>query len=243
MRSESLLSTTVARMREDACHPRHQRTYDAARSRRAELEAYADLRSVLSAMRGAELTREDRETLALVLLCEYQMSSNQAWTHALFAAFYPMLCRLRARVVCSWSRADVEQVVLAAFFEALDEVRPEGLPCSFVLRRTTARIVFRRLRRERREQLDMVDEDVSEIAEDRLPQDSDVETILRRVGDNAELLRATVCGDESLREFVQRTVQGDDAARRRAYRRLRSRRSRTLERLKSTARLHAGVAL
>jgi hypothetical protein len=240
----SLLSSTVGRMREDACHGRYQSTYDAARSRRAELAAYADLRSVLSAMRGTELPREAREALALALLCEYQAGSSKAWTHALFAAFYPMLCRLRARVVCSWSAADVEQVVLAAFFEALDEVQPEGeLPCSFHLRRTTARIVFRRLRRERQGQLDVVDEDVSEIAEDRMPEDCDTEAILRGAGDSAELLRATVCGDETLREFVQRTVPGNDEARRRAYRRLRSRRSRALERLKSTARFKVGLAL
>jgi hypothetical protein len=255
MTIEKVLSSTIAQMRMNACHARHQPVYEAARANRSEFESYPDLSSVLTALRTEhEDSRDTREALTRLLLLEHRARQSQVWVHALFAAYGPMLYRLRCRVVCSWSKADIDQVVLSSFAEALDKVQVEndGPHCAFRLRQCTARLVFQRLRGDHDDQqaellgercFKVTNEHAAAWAPDAgVDCGSSAEEVLRAAGEDAELLRATVLEGESLQEYVKRTVDGDEETRRRAYDRLRFQRARALAKLRASPRLRRAVA-
>jgi hypothetical protein len=251
MKTCSLLSITIDQMCKGACHARHQRAYEAATACHPSFASHRDIASVLAALQGeSEQDGAVRDALTRALLLEHRAGNSQVWTHALFASYYPMLRRLRARVVCSWPAEDVDQVVLAAFADALREVDLESAcPCSLMLRQLTARLTFRRLRSERDEQLEVVDGDFQDIEEDLVGiqmadtavGSSFLEAMLSRAGDCADVLRATVSGEESLRDYVERTVDGDVETRRRAYERLKRQRGRALTKLRKSDCVRAAV--
>lgn len=255
----SNLRRLVGQVRLEALSPRHLAVFTSARARQPALSPYLDMASVLAVLDTEdEHAYPQREALAQALVAEHRAGSGALWALALVAAFYPMLSRLRHRLVGgSVPGEDLDQIVLTAFLSALNEV-PVHDPkarTALRLRQRTQRQVFRILRHELAGQrlaaaarslsaqvaewgldlddLDEPDEDEEVVMEAVLPAllvRLPQEVLPRR---GRELLIATVVQRERLRDYVHRTVPGDAETRERAYERLKRQRSRDLQRLRA----------
>lgn len=251
----SSLRGMVDQLRREALSSQHLVAFAAARAQQPALACHQDMASVLEALADErEDTYPQREALAQALLAEHRAGAGPLWTQALVAAFYPMLSRLRHRLVASsLSREDLDQLVLTAFLSALEQVplNDRKARTALRLRQRTERLVFRTLRRERAEQqlAAAADELAADAAELGLlepsveePPEEERETLpvlLAQLPDGAlsargrEVLVATVLRRERLRDYVHRTVAGDEQTRERAYQRLKRQRTRALQRLRT----------
>jgi hypothetical protein len=182
-------------------------------------------------------------------------TKSSLWSSALAVAFFPMLSRLRHRIVGdAVPRDELDQLVVASFWAALAEVPVHGrgsdrLPMR--LRQRTQRLVFQSLRRERDQQHESLDDDVryedverakaarleQSVCEDRV----DLARLLERAAMDGvpraslEVLTATALRSELLRNYVARVGPTDDGERERLYARLKRQRSRVMQRLRTLA--------
>ncbi len=250
------LRTLILQLRREALSSLHLPTFAQACSRQPALARHQSMLSVLQALEDDRVsTYPQREALTQALVTEHRAGSGSGspWTQALVAAFYPMLIRLRLRLVAgSVPREDLDQLVLTCFLTALGDVplHDHKDRTALRLRQRTERLVFRALRRERAEQqlaaaadklsagvaeLGLLQEGMREFPEQeqgplpallaQLP-----EAALSKLG--REVLVATVLHRERLRDYVHRTVDGDEQTRERAYQRLKRQRTRVLQRLR-----------
>ncbi len=222
-----------------------------AAARRPAFRPYESLGSVLAALAcETEEAYPERESLSRALIEELRMTGGSLWTSALLLAYYPMLSRLRHRLVTTTlSAEELDQVVVTAFLAAIGEVplHLDRLPMR--LRQSTERQVFAFLRKEREEgfpRCDATELDVrsSEHMQRQHPGSQndtflDLALLLERAvaqgmpPRNLEAVEATVLRRELLRSYVERTGPDDDAERERTYQRLKRQRSRAMKRLRA----------
>ncbi len=229
--------------------------FEAGRSRHPVLAVYQDFSAVLVALSDErESSYPAREALTNALLEMHRTTRSPLWSSALAVAFFPMLSRLRHRIVGdAVPRDELDQLVLASFWEALAELPVHGrgsdrLPMR--LRQRTQRLVFRSLRRERDQQHDSLDdarhEDVERAKATRLEQSLcedrvDLARLLERAAmegvpcASLEVLTATALSSEPLRNYVALVGPADDGERARLYERLKRQRSRVMQRLRTLA--------
>ncbi len=228
--------------------------FRAAAGRRTALAAHVDLASVLVAL--ADETEEGypaREALTRALLEEQRESSARVWASALLLAYYPMLSRLRRRLVTSSvSPEELDQVVVTAFLAAVGGVSLDLDRLPMRLRQRTERQVFAFLRKEREHQHPSAElDDLAMYGTESIQQRRILETdenlfelslLIERAAANGvppqslEVVEATVLRRELLRNYVERTGPKDIVERERTYQRLKRQRSRTMRRLRALLR-------
>ena len=247
------LRTMVGQLRTDVTSPSRQGTFELARARRAAFATHASTASVLAALSDdRDSTYPEREQLTQALLAECRAQAEPVWRSMLVVAYYPLLSRLRRRIVGdAVPREDLDQLVLTAFLSAIDALLPHECVdrTAMRLRQRTERQVFRLLRRARQEQevptaIHDLGPDAATLGvlpdeqEDQQEVSERARTLVRvaqgAVADRSlDVLVATVIRRESLRDYVQRTVQGGVLVRERAYQRLKRQRTRALQKLRA----------
>ena len=91
-----------------------------------------------------------REALTRAMLEEQRETGKPLWSSALLVAYYPMLSRLRHRLVTTTvTSEELDQVVVAAFLAAVSEVPLDLDRLPMRLRQRTERQVFTYLRKAR----------------------------------------------------------------------------------------------
>jgi hypothetical protein len=231
--------------------------FEQGRGKQPALALHEDIASVLAALADDhEATYPARDALTRALLAMHRSGKAELWSCALAVAYFPMLSRLRHRIVGdAVPREELDQLVLTAFWSALAELPPGGhgsdrLPMR--LRQRTQRLVFQTLRKEREQQHASLDDDSQVLeqnevpvsvrdgrsaAEDRL----DLAILLEKAAADGipqaslEVLAATVLRHELLRSYVSRIGPTDVVDRERLYQRLKRQRSRVLRRLRDLA--------
>lgn len=245
------LRTVIERLRKDALTA-PQRAFDAARAREPALAAHADVASVLAALADdSEATYPARDALTRALLAEHRASGEALWASVLLVAYYPMLSRLRHRLVSDTvPRDELDQLVVTSFLAAMTKlpVHEQLDRVAMRLRQRTERQVFAYLRKEREhlhpiaEVEELVQLDTEALAPRRTTIDErlyDLALLLRRAvkegipQSGLDVVAATVLRQELLRSYVERMAPDDDLARERMYQRLKRQRSRALRRLKT----------
>ena len=221
-----------------------------AAARRPALARHAELGSVLVEL--ADETEESypaREELTRALLEEQRESGDAVWSSALLLAYYPMLSRLRHRLVTTTvTSEELDQVVVASFLAAVAEVSLDLDRLPMRLRQRTERQVFAYLRKERDEyyprgdaaELDAMSAEYLQRLHPQCHDDTflDLSLLLERAvaqgvpPRSLEVVEATVLHREQLRSYVERVGPEDEVERERAYQRLKRQRSRTIQRLR-----------
>jgi hypothetical protein len=247
----------IEALRSDVLAPHHRGIYAGARERHPALAPHEGVASVLAALADdREHTYPERDALTRTLLAEHRESGDALWASMLLVAYYPMLSRLRHRILGhTVARDDLDQLVLASFVAAVRETSPDKDRISLRLRQRTQRRVFRFIRRERAEchaGLDDRDDIPEEAAPDpHLERDTeDARTQIRLLFEaarltrhQAEIILATFLNGERLRLYVARTVPGDARMQERSYERLKRMRTRALQKLQRyQQRVLAGAA-
>jgi len=249
------LRTVIERLRREALTaPR--RCFDAGRARQPALARHEDVASVLSALADdREHTYPERDTLTRALCAEHRESGDALWASMLLVAYYPMLSRLRHRLVPgSVPRDELDQVVVTAFLAAVGELSLDEHAdrVAMRLRQRTERQVFAFLRKEREHQHPSADSDelamfgTESIEARKLPTTDeallDLALLLERAAElgipraSLEVVAATVLRRELLRSYVDRVAPDDDLERERMYQRLKRQRTRVLRRLRALLR-------
>lgn len=248
------LRAMFERLRQETLAASGARFRDAA-ERRPALAEHGELGTVLAVLGDeSESSYPAREALTAAMMAEHQETGDSLWSSALLLAYYPMLSRLRFRLVSSPAvREELDQVVVTAFLSAVREVplHLDRLPMR--LRQRTERTVFGFLRKEWAEHKPAADgaelaKFGTESIEQRRFQETDeylfdLARLLDRAAseglpaDAIELIEATVLRRQQLRAYVERLVPDDEEERERTYQRLKRQRSRTLSRLRSLLQL------
>lgn len=228
------------------------RVYAAGAARRAVLACHADVGAVWTALvDDREETYPARDALTRALVVEHRSSGHPLWASMLTVAYYPMLSRLRHRLVSDrLPREELDQLVLTAFVVAIAELptHEEVDRIAMRLRQRTARQVFASLRKERGEEhagpdpeeLTAGDEQLHGRCEDATDHARlDLALLLERAAAQGiapgglDVIDATIVRRERLRSYVARTTPDDAVARERTYQRLKRQRSRALRRLRT----------
>ena len=227
------------------------RTFAAAAVRQPLLADHANMTAVLTALDDERAeTYPRRDALTRALVNEHQHSHDPVWSSALVVAYFPMLCRLRNRLVSDTiPREELDQVVITAFLSAVNDLNEHERTdrIAMRLRQRTERQVFAFLRSEREHQLPTDTEEREQLEaelrelhpEPRTDQHLfDVVRLLEKAAaaglpDHClDALKAPLVHREMLREFVARNGPADGLSRNRLYQRLKRRRSRALKRLR-----------
>jgi|APLak6261679142_1056127.scaffolds.fasta_scaffold00003_144 hypothetical protein len=251
----SSLKALIERLRREVLSAA-PRVFEEGRCRLALLAFHTDIESVLLALADErEVTYPARDALANALLTMHRTTKTPFWSSVLAIAFFPMLSRLRNRIIGdAVPRDELDQLVLASFWSALAEIPVAGrgsdrLPMR--LRQRTQRLVFQSLRQERAQQHESVDDeehgcylehhlgDPSNrvIAEARV----ELARLLERAAEDGvpqaslEVLAATTLRSELLRTYVARVGPTDEVERDKLYERLKRGRTRTIQRLRGLA--------
>ena len=244
------------RLRGEVRSARSSAIFRAAVERQPSFSAFEDVAALLAALADTrDSTYPERDALTRALLAEHASSKASLWSSILVIAYYPMLSRLRHRIIGdAISPDDLDQLVLIAFMTAVNELSacPPPDRTAMRLRQRTERQVFAAIRRERAEQhlpLDLDDLVPSPDAEQLGLQDNVaehdrvafaaaelVERAARTVSAGGlNLVVATLLQREPLRAYVSRCFPIEDARRERAYQRLKRQRTRALQRLRAMA--------
>ena len=240
------LRTLIDQLRASLLSPRHHHTFLAARQRQPVLGRYSTMRHVLTELAGESASAyPEREALTRALLAEHRGGQDSLWASALLVAYYPMLSRLRHRLVCrELARDELDQLVLASFLAVLHEL-PRARQhdrIALCLRRRTARAVFAVLRKQCEEQRALQQyEQLCRVAPEIIEPGSELDeqaVLLLHAARSAmaplegAVLVHTVLQQEQLRSYVDRTIEGDEPVRERAYQRLKRQRTRALHRMR-----------
>ncbi|HMA91993.1 MAG TPA: hypothetical protein VKP30_04865 [Polyangiaceae bacterium] len=147
------LSDLRARLRADATSPRHQRQFDAARSREPEFNRFECVEAVLEVLEhtGCEASvNADRIIRAMVR--EHQRSTTTLWASILLVIFAPILGRLQARTRrIAVDPTDLLPTIIEAFLAAIARQRTDETVRSVAgyLSASTQRLALARLQAER----------------------------------------------------------------------------------------------
>jgi len=251
----STLKALIEQLRQQVLNTSRS-VFEAGRSKHPVLSAHPDVAAVLAALADErEASYPARDALANGLLAMHRTSRTPFWSSVLAVAFFPMLSRLRNRIIGdAVPRDELDQLVLASFWSALSELPLTGhgsdrLPMR--LRQRTQRLVFQSLRREREQQHPSLDDDergeelqrVIGARVDRSAIEDRVELahLLERAAldgvprASLEVLAATTLRSELLRNYVSRVGPTDAEECERLYERLKRQRTRVVQRLRSIA--------
>jgi hypothetical protein len=130
--------------------------FDNAKKRIPELAGHETVMSVLAILddESPHLWKK-RDRLVRALIREQRRRPRSFWNAVLIRAFYPMLSRLRHRLVSeTLTKAELDQLVLTAFLNVVNDYKlgdTANRTCMLV-RQETQRLVFRLLRLEQLEQ-------------------------------------------------------------------------------------------
>lgn len=251
----SSLKALIERLRREVLSAA-PRVFEEGRCRLALLAFHTDIESVLLALADErEVTYPARDALANALLTMHRTTKTPFWSSVLAIAFFPMLSRLRNRIIGdAVPRDELDQLVLASFWSALAEIPVAGrgsdrLPMR--LRQRTQRLVFQSLRHERDQQHASLDDDERgeelerligarverSACEDRV----ELAHLLERAAIDGvpraslEVLAATTLRSELLRNYVSRVGPVDGEESERLYERLKRQRTRVVQRLRAIA--------
>lgn len=237
-------------LRRDVLSRKHRAFYAEARERAATLGQYESTEKVLGALACERADHyEERERLTRALLAEHRRHTHAIWSELLIVAYYPMLSRLRYRLVSErLTGDDLDQLVLMAFLRAIDDVPFETKAdrIALRLRQRTARLLFQQLGREHNGQRLL--EELEEHHHERPQSEGDsgadsfehrlvLGELCRAASDDLPesalvVLRATVLEQECLHALAKRLCDGNAQEQPRVYQRLKRQRSRALSRLR-----------
>jgi len=128
--------------------------FEEARRRRPELARHETVRSVLATLEDTAPERyAERDALTRALVAELQRKPHSLWSTVLQIAYFPMLCRLRCRILGETVTGhEVDQLVATSFLEVLHDLPlgPERDRLCMHVRQNTQRRVFRCLQQEQR---------------------------------------------------------------------------------------------
>jgi hypothetical protein len=192
-------------------NPRSARALADARTRNAEIAAYATIADLQHALTStSSLPIEARRALVTALVVEAQSGVSPLWSSILVVAFGPMLSGIRKK---SGPRddEDLDSAVLAAFLGAVRAVRA-GPYTALSLRWVTEKeVVLGRIAAGRLGPMAAFDEDVhSPVTLHDTDEGNALTEVLRALeaegmADILDVLVATRAGDESLSDYVRRT--------------------------------------
>lgn len=156
-----------------------------ASRRHPELSGHETPMSVLAVLGDSAASRwEEKDALVRAIIKEQQERPHEFWTSLLIVAFYPMLSRLRHRILGDvLTPDDLDQLVVSSFLEVVSSfplAQKTDRTCMH-LRQMNQRRVFRLLRREQSEQESVLAVKVDEL--ERLEEE------LVEMGDPEELSR------------------------------------------------------
>jgi hypothetical protein len=242
------ISKTIQTMR--AKLPRLGASFAAARERHNALEPYAKATTLGDALADkATLASKERSAVISALVAEHQKHGGELAQSLLVIAFEPALGAIRARLHKPLDE-DLDQSVLLSFLEAIRSaaIARAGDFAAPALVLETKRVLAKNLHGPRvspkrfddihallANELDDRDEFVGR--EETVDRDAETtaDRLLREIGSDRmrDVLLATVAGDESLRDYVERCLPGVAAEQRNEeYERLRRQRQAAIARLK-----------
>ena len=145
--------------------PRFAPTFVAAASRQPALAPFADPPAALAALEPASsLDDRQRDAVIRALVAENQASKHPLWPAMLLLAFEPAVRRL-ARHLGNANDEEIDQLVVASFWEAIGGVRADTRAIVLAIRREAARKVYQSLRRARPAAAQVSLEDLVDVAE------------------------------------------------------------------------------
>jgi hypothetical protein len=235
------------------------RAFAEAKLRHECLAHYDSIASVLAVMKDESVTGwPERELLTRALVAEFQKRPTPFWTSALLVAYYPMLSRLRHRILGNiLDERDLDQLVVTCFLQAARALRLSETPdwTAVRLRQRTARRVFMAIRYEQKEKHDSFSSselvpileqsvkantlcelyDYQNSNDQSVPEES-VALLLDLAAhhiseENLDLIISTFLKREKLRDYASR-VNYNHEPEERVYQRLKRRRSRVIVRLR-----------
>jgi hypothetical protein len=114
----------IRSLRAELVSPRYARDFEAARRRHNALAGYHTITSVLRVLHDENPSAyPERDALTRALLFEQQHAPSPFWSSALLTAYYPMLSRLRFRIIGDTVlKADLDQAVITSFLNAVSSV-------------------------------------------------------------------------------------------------------------------------
>lgn len=241
----SVLRTLIEHLRREVLSGPCQ-IFEAGRKRQSALARQGTVANVLTVLADdREHTYPARDALTRALLTEHRDSGEAFWSSVLLVAYYPMLSRLRHRLVSDAPRDELDQMVITAFLAVLRQlpVREYEDRAAMRLRQRTARQVFAWLRKDRVQQHHVDIDGLAEVLPAPAPARDDrgffdLALLLERAvkegipESSLEIVAATTLRREPLRSYVDRTGPRDDIQRKRMYQRLKRQRTRTLQRLR-----------
>ncbi len=124
--------------------------FEEAKRHQPALAPHSTLSALLTTMGDErEATYPEREAITRALMGEHRRTGDGRWASVLVLAYYPMLSRLRHRLVSSSvGRDELDQIVLTSFVTSVAEVPLELDRMPMRLRQRTERQVFGFLRKE-----------------------------------------------------------------------------------------------
>lgn len=224
-------------------------------SRHPVLREYPTLSAALAALAPASATPYwQRDAITCAFIREAQLGASGLWIKALFAAYTPMLARLRARLRPRSEGREFDQLVCAAFLEVVHAYPAEHHRdrTALRLRQQTKEIVFGTLERERatHTRLAKLAQSLppsvnSPFCASRGGDEDDPEALARTLrhyaGDLAPqdvdmLIRTTVGGQSLIGYLTQRHAELGPEELKRLYEAVRRRRSRWLLKIRDRLR-------
>ena len=216
--------------------------YAEGRSRQPALAPYDEAPAVLAALDpGSGMGSADRAAIVGALLCEHRREAHPLWQSMLLAAFEPMLRRLR-HAAGPKGDPDLDQEVVYAFLQALGSVSTDSGYAPRALRWATRGVVLdphRAARRGGRPRPFHDEEYVEPFADGEAAAAERLARLFAGAGiggELAEMLLATIGGDEPLKDYAdRRAASQDDRRRAAAYDRLVRDRLRAVARIRTRA--------
>ncbi len=245
---KSGLQGIVKSLRKSVCGPELASLYRKARARHAVLEPYSTLANLVDAVASASGNDyAEREAITQAFLSEHALGCKPQWSSVLMVLYYPMLMRLRCRVVSSEvCGEDMDQLVLESFLSVVASYRPDTWTSHAPLRlaQLTRRNVFHtlrreyveRMRREREYELQELAPHVPLGAACDPPMTFRVDRLIELIedelpGEGAVLLLQTELASASLASVVSRIAGSSASSRERTYARLKRSRSRAKKKI------------
>ncbi len=123
----SSLKALIERLRQQVLNAMPS-VFEDGRSKHPVLAAHPDAAAVLSTLADErEASYPARDALSNALLCMHRTTKTPFWSSVLAVAFFPMLSRLRNRIIGdAVPRDELDQLVLASFWSALVEILVMG---------------------------------------------------------------------------------------------------------------------
>jgi len=218
---------------------RHTKAFVAGCQRHPALASFENARAVILSLRHPSQTADSRAEIIAALVAEYHRGESPVWEGLLVGAFEPMLCAFRSAFEEPIDE-DLDQRVLLAFFEALRSPYYSPVMPQISIQRALIGGLRRASRSEDPFAGFLTDDGVLPEPVHR-PDESplDLEEVLRtlptvRIADDvSQAFHATVFGDETLSEYVDREyADATDSERASIYDRLVHGRARVLLRLR-----------